>query len=55
MSVDLSSMDSMLSDATAREIGQISVYLNAVNVCLLLVVVFGAALYAKLDSFEKNY
>ena len=54
-SVDFGSIDSMFVDATAKEIGKISVYLTAVNVCLLLVVVLSGALYIKLDSLEKNY
>ena len=54
-SVDLGAIDSMFVDATAKEIEKISVYLSAVNVCLLLVVVLSGALYIKLDSLEKNY
>ena len=54
-SVDLGAIDSMFSDSAAKEIGLISVYLSAVNVCLLLVVVLSGALYMKLDSFERNY
>jgi hypothetical protein len=54
-SVDLGAIDSMFVDATDKEIGLVSVYLSAVNVCLLLVVVLSGALYMKLDSFEKNY
>ena len=54
-SVDLGAIDSMFADATAKEIGKISVYLSAVNVCLLFVVVLSGALYLKLDSLEKNY